>query len=786
MAAAALAAIVLTALPADITTVLGDNRASVAENDPVGPSLLRMAQDRGTVRVNVVTKDRADLPSATAAGMRVQSFDRLPMVTLKVDKDGLGKLAAHPGVVSVTEDIPAPATLSESVPLIGGDKAFAAGKTGAGTAIAVLDTGVATRHPFLANRVRTEACYSVNDDSYGASSLCPNGSTEQVGTGSADADAGPCAMMGDACSHGTHVAGIAAGNGAGVSGAPTRGVAPGADLIAIQVFSRFDSEDYCGAGASPCVLSFTSSQIKGLEKVYALKAAGTNVVAANLSLGAGRFTAACDTDPRQAIIDSLLTAGVATVVAAGNNGYTDAVNAPGCVSSAITVGATTDDDQLSTFTNSGPLLDFFAPGTGIVSSVPGGGYGSKNGTSMAAPHVAGALAVLRQAFPNETIAALRTRLSFTGKTITYTGGSTPRIDIGQALTGTPAESLDPRPRPTAIVSQKDYAIPDPGTLQAPITVDGVPGNASKTLKVYVGITHLWRGELRIDLVAPDGQVYPIKPLSAEGSGTIATTYTVDAGTAPANGTWKLLVQDTGAGANGTLTSWALTFPQSYEKTGSYLIADPGTLTSEITVNGLTGKAAGALRVYVGATHEWRGDLKIDLLAPDGRTYPVRPANASENGGDISTIYQVDAGASPANGTWKLLVQDTSGGSRGFLSAWSLTFPSYESQTSLAIPNPGSVDSPITVTGLTGNAPKELKVHVEITHQKRGDLKIQLLDPNGKAYLVKTTSTTDTGGNSKKTYTVDASTSPPSGTWKLRVEDISGGVAGTLTSWTLAF
>jgi subtilisin-like proprotein convertase family protein len=193
-----------------------------------------------------------------------------------------------------------------------------------------------------------------------------------------------------------------------------------------------------------------------------------------------------------------------------------------------------------------------------------------------------------------------------------------------------------------------------------------------------------------------------------------------------------------------------------------------------------------LRVYVGATHEWRGDLKIDLLAPDGRTYPVRPANASENGGDISTIYQVDAGASPANGTWKLLVQDTSGGSRGFLSAWSLTFPSYESQTSLAIPNPGSVDSPITVTGLTGNAPKELKVHVEITHQKRGDLKIQLLDPNGKAYLVKTTSTTDTGGNSKKTYTVDASTSPSSGTWKLRVEDISGGVAGTLTSWTLAF
>ncbi|HZM77405.1 MAG TPA: proprotein convertase P-domain-containing protein [Candidatus Limnocylindrales bacterium] len=785
-ATATVAAMVLAAIPADITTLLGNNLASVAENDTIEPSLLRKTQNGGTVRVNVVAKDRADLPTATAAGTKVQSFDRLPMVTLKVDKNGLTKLAGQPGLVSVTEDLPAPATLNESVPLIGGDKAFAAGKTGAGTAIAVLDTGVATRHPFLGNRVRTEACYSVNDDTYGATSLCPNGTTEQEGTGSADADAGPCATMGDTCSHGTHVAGIAAGNGAGISGAPTRGVAPGADIVAIQVFSKFDSEDYCGAGASPCILSFTSSQIKGLEKVSALKTAGTNVIAANLSLGAGRWTVACDTDPRQAIIDILLAAGVATVVAAGNNGYTDAVTAPGCVSSAITVGATTDDDQLSTFTNSGPLLDFFAPGTGIVSSVPGGGYGSKGGTSMAAPHVSGSLAILRQAFPSETIAALRTRLSFTGKTITYTGGSTPRIDIGQALIGTPAESLDPKPRPTTIVDQKDYAIPDPGTLQAPITVDGVPGNASNALKVYVGLTHLWRGELRIDLVAPDGQAYPLKPLSAEGGGTISATYTVDADTAPANGTWKLLVQDMGAGANGTLTSWALTFPHSYEKTGSYLIADPGTLTSEVTVDGLTGKAAGALRVYVGATHEWRGDLKIDLLAPDGRTYLVRPANASENGGTISATYQVDAGASPANGTWKLLAQDTSAGSRGFLTAWSLTFPSFENQAALAIPNPGPVDSPITVSGYTGNAPKELKVHVEITHQKRGDLKIQLLDPNGRPYLVKATSTTDTGANIKKTYTIDASTSPASGTWKLRVEDISGGASGTLTNWTLAF
>jgi subtilisin-like proprotein convertase family protein len=457
------------------------------------------------------------------------------------------------------------------------------------------------------------------------------------------------------------------------------------------------------------------------------------------------------------------------------------------VSSAVTVGATTDNDQLATFTNRGPLLDYFAPGTNIVSSVPGGGYASMSGTSMATPHVSGSLAILRQAFPAESMTDLESRLTNAGKAITYTGGSTPRIDIGQALGGpAPEPTPDPKPRPTKIISEKAYAIPDPGTLEAPITVSGVPGNASRSMKVAVNLTHESHGQLRIDLVAPDGPTYPLKPLSTEGSGTLNGIYIVDASTAPASGTWKLLVQDTSAGATGTLTSWSLLFANSFEKTGSYLIPDPGTLTSQITVDGFTGKAAGALRVYVGATHEWLGDLKIDLVAPDGQTHPIKATSATEAGGTLSTTYTVDASASPANGTWKLLVKDIDGGSRGFLTAWSLAFPSNENQTSHAIPDSGSVDVPITISGFSGNASRELKVHVEAEHERRGDLKIELLDPNGKAYLVKADSATDTGQTIRKTYTVDASTSPASGTWKLHVSDVYGGSTGTIDSWTLTF
>lgn len=785
--AAAAAALVLTAIPAGASPMLDTDptSASTAHHDPIDPPLRAKTRGDGTVRVNVVTKSRADLPGATTAGRRMQSFDKLPLTTLRVGKGGLDKLAANPRVVSVTEDIPAPPTLDQSIPLIGGDKAYAAGKTGTGTSIAILDTGVAAKHPFLGNRVTTEACYSVDDSTVGATSLCPDGTAEQQGPGSADPESGPCATMGSACFHGTHVAGIAAGKGIGISGAPAHGVAPGANIIAIQVFSRFDSEDYCTEGVIPCALSYTSSQIKGLEKVSELKAAGINVAAVNMSLGTGHWKTECDADPRKPIIDRLLAQGVATVVAAGNNGYSDAVSAPGCVPSAVTVGNTNDDDQLNVVTNRGLLLDYFAPGSNIVSSVPGDTYASDSGTSMAAPHVAGALAILRQAFPNESVTDLESRLTNTGKAITYTGATTPRIDIWQALGGAPPEPVpDPKPRPTKVISEKHYAIPDVGTIEAPITVDGIPGNASSSMKVAVTGTHNSRGQVLIDLVAPDGQTYPLKPLSSDGGGTLDASYFVDASTAPASGSWKLVVHDTAAGATGTLTSWSLLFANSAEKTGSYLIPDPGTLTSQITVDGFAGKASGALRVHVGATHEWVGDLKIDLVAPDGHTYPLK--STSETGGTLDTTYTVDASASPANGTWKLLTQDTDSGSRGFLTSWSLAFPSNENQTSYAIPDSGSVDSPITISGFTGNASKELKIHVEARHERRGDLKIQLVDPNGKAYLVKADSTTDTGQTIRKNYTVDASTSPVNGTWKLHVMDVRTGSTGTLDNWTITF
>ncbi|MCK2215237.1 S8 family serine peptidase [Actinomadura sp. ATCC 31491] len=416
--------------------LLAAPRTAWAQPPRIDPGLAEKLSAGGEVRVNVLTRDPAGLAAAASAvtsGQVVQRLSRVPVLTLRAGRAEVERLAAQPGVLRVTEDVPVPPSLAESVPLIGADRTREAGLTGEGTVVAVLDSGVASGHPFLGGRVMAEACFSPSDPAYGASSLCPNGADQQEGPGAADADSGPCAYLD--CSHGTHVAGIVAGE---ETGDAAGGVAPGAGLAAVQVYSRFDSFSYCGSAGPPCLLSFVSAQLAGLDKVLELIDQGVPVAAVNLSLGGGRYTAACDDDPRKAAIDRLLAAGAPTVVAAGNNGYADAVSAPACVSSAIAVGSTTDQDEVSSFSNRGPLLDLFAPGSDIVSSVPGGGWQSKSGTSMAAPHVAGALAVLRQARPSATPAELESALKDTGRPIAGGAAVTPRIQLDEAALGAAA------------------------------------------------------------------------------------------------------------------------------------------------------------------------------------------------------------------------------------------------------------------------------------------------------------------------------------------------------------
>jgi subtilisin family serine protease len=375
----------------------------------------------------------------------------IPFLALEVDPAARAALEESPYVTAIYEDYLAAPTLAESVPQINAPAAWAQGFDGAGQTVVILDSGIDAAHSFFGGRVVTEACFSTNNPSAvygGAESLCPNALSSQTGPGAASLTR--CALFAVNCSHGTHVAGIAAG-----SSPSLKGVAPAANLIAVQIFTKFRD---CSAspGDQPCILTYTSDQIRALEYVYALRAQ-YSIAAVNMSLGGGAFSsqALCDSQyaPTKAAIDLLRSANIATIIASGNDYSATTITAPGCISSAVAVGAVADDDRVARYSNINPMVDLLAPGgrspgapagTGILSSYPGGGYGTLSGTSMAAPHVAGAWAVIRQAAPSASVSQVLAAFQQSGALVTdgptrddnncpCSGLAFPRVNLYQAL-----------------------------------------------------------------------------------------------------------------------------------------------------------------------------------------------------------------------------------------------------------------------------------------------------------------------------------------------------------------
>ncbi|MFF1354324.1 M4 family metallopeptidase [Streptomyces sp. NPDC058297] len=114
---------------------------------------------------------------------------------------------------------------------------------------------------------------------------------------------------------------------------------------------------------------------------------------------------------------------------------------------------------------------------------------------------------------------------------------------------------------------------------------------------------------------------------------------------------------------------------SFENTADVAIPDAGAaVTSSIAVTGRTGNAPSNLSVAVDIVHTWRGDLVVDLVAPDGSTYRLKNSSGSDSADNVNATYTVNASSEVANGTWKLKVQDVAAQDTGYINSWKLTFP----------------------------------------------------------------------------------------------------------------
>ncbi|NWF26001.1 M28 family peptidase [Streptomyces sp. PKU-EA00015] len=112
----------------------------------------------------------------------------------------------------------------------------------------------------------------------------------------------------------------------------------------------------------------------------------------------------------------------------------------------------------------------------------------------------------------------------------------------------------------------------------------------------------------------------------------------------------------------------------FENAADVAVPDAGAaVTSTVTVSGRTGNAPAALKVGVDIKHTWRGDLVIDLVAPDGTAYRLKNSSSSDSADNVITTYTVDASTEAANGAWKLRVQDVARYDTGYIDSWRLTF-----------------------------------------------------------------------------------------------------------------
>ncbi|MEU4386933.1 S8 family serine peptidase [Promicromonospora sp. NPDC023805] len=306
---------------------------------------------------------------ATGGGELAKVWGLLGAVGAESASADGARAKARSGVTKVWLDGRAEALDVDSTPQVGAPEAWADGHTGEGVTIAVVDTGVDTTHPDLDESVVAERDFTGGDN------------------------------PADGFGHGTHVASIAAGTGD--ADADMKGVAPGADIINAKVLDDSGSGEWSGI-------------IDGMEW-----AAQEGAQVLNLSLGEpGSYTDG--TDPASQAVNALTAQyGVLVVAAAGNDGpAAGTVSPPAVADSALAVAAVDDDDVRADFSSAGPRAgdgalkpDIAGPGVDIVAARAAGtemgepvgdSYVIASGTSMAAPHVAGAAAVLLSAHPDLT------------------------------------------------------------------------------------------------------------------------------------------------------------------------------------------------------------------------------------------------------------------------------------------------------------------------------------------------------------------------------------------------
>ncbi|MFC4019546.1 S8 family serine peptidase [Micromonospora sp. GCM10011542] len=440
----------------------------------------------------------------------------------------------------------------------------------------------------------------------------------------------------DCNGHGTHVAGTVGGS--------SYGVAKGAQIVGVRVLN--------------CQGSGTNAQVvAGIDWVTAN---AVKPAVANMSLG-GSANSSIDT-----AVTNSINSGITYAVAAGNGDiFGNRQNAcnysPARVGSAITVGATQNNDAAASFSNFGTCVDILAPGVNITSAWYTGTSATNtiSGTSMASPHVAGAAALVLSANPAWSPQQVRDNLvnAATPNVVTNVGTGTPNRLL-YVVNGTTPPTNDF----SVSVSPTSGSTAPGGSVTATVATATTNGSAQSVSLSASGL--------------PAGATASFSP-STVTSGSSSTLTIATSASTPA-GTYTVTV--TGTAASGTRTAtYSLTVTGSggggcSGSNGTDIaIPDTGaTVASSVVISGCARNASSASTVAVNIVHTYRGDLVVDLVAPDGSAYRLKNSSYFDGADNVNTTYTANLSSEAANGTWRLQVRDVYAGDSGYINTWTLT------------------------------------------------------------------------------------------------------------------
>ncbi|AWV08063.1 S8 family serine peptidase [Marilutibacter maris] len=366
----------------------------------------------------------------------------------------------------------------------------------------------------------------------------------------------------DSSWHGTHVAGTVAAvgnNNKGVIGGAYK-----AKVVPVRVLGRcggFDSD------ISDAIIWASGGSVPGVPDNP------NPVEVINMSLGGG---GACPTSYQNAI-NGAVGRGSTVVAAAGNDNVNVSQATPANCANVISVAATNKSGGRASYSNYGSLIDVAAPGgdypdcttlivstgnTGDTTQASGEYYKCSAGTSMAAPHVSALVALMQSVAPAPlTPAQVESTLKSTARALpgSCSGGCGAGIINARAAVDAVAGSSGGGNAAQTYSNGTDYTINDYATVESPIAVSGRSGNGPASATIAVDIRHTYKGDLKVDLVAPDGSVYNLHNRSGGSANDIIGSYTKNLSSEALNGTWKLRVNDNYAGDTGYINSWSIAF-----------------------------------------------------------------------------------------------------------------------------------------------------------------------------------------------------------------------------------